>query len=133
VVHLEHAESRLPRRGLEQGDSQVRLTREHEHRSRFAVQVLRLDRPSETGRHPDLDEWQGLLHRQHLNRTSQVILKYEFVYLHAWKTGAQAWVGIGRKIAFYNHQRSHTAHGGQLAAEVYVNAIETDRQVQALA
>lgn len=41
-------------------------------------------------------------------------LKYECVYLHAWEIGSQARVGIGRWITFYNHQRLHTAHGGQL-------------------
>jgi putative transposase len=60
-------------------------------------------------------------------------LKYECVYLHAWETGSQARVGIGRWITFYNHQRPHTAHGGQPPAVVYFNAIETDQQVQAVA
>ena len=60
-------------------------------------------------------------------------LKYECVYLHAWETGSQARVGIGRWIPFYNDQRPHTAHGGQPPAVVYFNAIETDQQVQAVA
>ena len=41
--------------------------------------------------------------------------------------------GIGRWITFYNHQRPHTAHGGQPPAVVYFNRIETDQQVQAVA
>jgi len=60
-------------------------------------------------------------------------LKYECVYLHAWETGSQARVAIGRWITFYNHQRPHTAHGGQPPAVVYFNRIETDQQVQAVA
>ena len=60
-------------------------------------------------------------------------LKYECVYLHAWETGSQARVGIGRWITFYNHQRPHTAHGGQPPAVVYFNATQTDQQVQAVA
>ena len=60
-------------------------------------------------------------------------LKYECVYLHAWETGSQARNGIGRWITFYNHQRPHTAHGGQPPAMVYFNSIETDQQVQAVA
>lgn len=60
-------------------------------------------------------------------------LKYECVYLHAWETGSQAKAGIGRWITFYNHQRPHTAHGGQPPAVVYFNTIETDQQVQAVA
>jgi putative transposase len=58
-------------------------------------------------------------------------LKYECVYLHAWETGSQARNGIGRWITFYNHQRPHTAHGGQPPAVVYFNSNETDQQVQA--
>ena len=53
--------------------------------------------------------------------------------LHAWETGSQARVGIGRWITFYNHQRQYTAHGGQPPAVVYFNSIETDQQVQAVA
>ena len=60
-------------------------------------------------------------------------LKYECVYLHAWETGSQARVGIGRWITFYNHRLPHTAHGGQPPAVVYFNSIETDQQVQAVA
>ncbi|MDZ7904400.1 MAG: IS3 family transposase [Cypionkella sp.] len=60
-------------------------------------------------------------------------LKYECVYLHAWETGSQARAGIGRWMTFYNHQRPHTAHGGQPPAVVYFNATQTDRQVQAVA
>ncbi len=60
-------------------------------------------------------------------------LKYECVCLHPWETGSQAKAGIGRCTTFHNHQRSHTAHGGQPPAVVYFNAIETDQQVQAVA
>jgi putative transposase len=60
-------------------------------------------------------------------------MKYECVYLHAWETGSQARAGIGRWMTFYNHQRPHTAHGGQPPAMVYFNAIKTDQQVQAVA
>ena len=45
-------------------DRFVRPARDHELRSGSAVHVLRLDRPPETGRHPDLDGWQGPVHRQ---------------------------------------------------------------------
>jgi hypothetical protein len=38
-----------------------------------------------------------------------------------------------RWITFYNHQRPHTAHGGQPPAVVYFDTIETDQQVQAVA
>lgn len=60
-------------------------------------------------------------------------LKYECVYLHAWETGSQAKAGVGRWIAFYNHQRPHAAHGGQPPAVVYFNAIETDQQARRVA
>jgi putative transposase len=60
-------------------------------------------------------------------------LKYECVYLQAWETGSQAKAGIGRWIAFHNHQRPHAAHGGQPPAVAYLNTIEIDQQVQAVA
>jgi len=60
-------------------------------------------------------------------------LKYECAYLHAWETGSQAWVGVGRWITFYNHQCPHTAHGSQPSAMVCFYIIETDQQVQAVA
>nr|WP_240664807.1 IS3 family transposase [Sinirhodobacter ferrireducens] len=60
-------------------------------------------------------------------------LKYECVYLHAWETGSQAKAGVGRWIAFYNHQRPHAAHGGKPPAVVYFNQIETDQQAQRVA
>ena len=60
-------------------------------------------------------------------------LKYECVYLHAWETGSQAKAGVGRWINFYNHQRPHTAHGGQPPAVVYFNQIEADQQGQRVA
>ena len=41
--------------------------------------------------------------------------------------------GVGRWITFYNHLRSHAAHGRQPPAVVYFNHIETDQQVQAVA
>ena len=59
-------------------------------------------------------------------------LKYECVYLHAWETEAQAKAGVGRWITFYNHQRTHAAHGNQPPAVVYFNATETDQQAQAV-
>ena len=59
LAHLQHAGSRLLRRSAERGDPPLRRARDHEHRSRVAVHVLRLDRPAETGRHPVLDGRQG--------------------------------------------------------------------------
>ncbi|WP_353144943.1 integrase core domain-containing protein, partial [Paracoccus sp. (in: a-proteobacteria)] len=56
-------------------------------------------------------------------------IKYECVYLHAWETGSQAKVGVGRWIIFHNHKRPHAAHGGQPPAMVYFNQIETDQRV----
>ena len=73
------------------------------------------------------------LPRQYLHERLWRSLKYECVYLHAWETGSQAKAGVGRWIAFYNHHRPHTAHGGQPPAVVYFNTIETDQQVQAVA
>ncbi|WP_254695136.1 IS3 family transposase [Leisingera sp. NJS201] len=46
-------------------------------------------------------------------------LKYECVYLHAWKTGSEAKAGVGRWIEFYNRKRPHSALGGKPPAVVY--------------
>ena len=46
-------------------------------------------------------------------------LKYECVFLHAFRGGRDARKGIGRWIDFYNNRRPHTAHGGATPAGVY--------------
>lgn len=60
-------------------------------------------------------------------------LKYESVYLHAWETGSQAKAGIGTWASFYNHQRPHSAHGGQPPAVVYQTATQPDQQARRVA
>lgn len=63
-------------------------------------------------------------------------LKYECVYLHAWKTGSQARAGIAKWVEFYNNKRPHTAHGGQPPAVVYwleKEDIQPDQQVRRVA
>ena len=60
-------------------------------------------------------------------------MKYECVYLNAWKTGSQVKAGVGRWLTFYNHLRPHAVHGRQPPALVYFNRIETDQQVKAVA
>ncbi|MGX1307082.1 putative transposase [Amorphus suaedae] len=55
-------------------------------------------------------------------------MKYECVSLRAWKTGSQAKAGIGRWIAFYNHQRPHASHGGEPPTMVHFSSIEADQQ-----
>jgi putative transposase len=82
--------------------------------ARRPVHILRLDRPamraktkiSMDGKARYLDN----IFIESLWRS----LKYDCVYLHAWETGSQARAGVGRWITFYNHQRPHAAHGGQL-------------------
>jgi hypothetical protein len=59
--------------------------------------------------------------------------KPECVCRHAWDSGLQARVGVGRRITFYNRLRSQAAHGGQPPAMGHCNAIEADQQVQAVA
>ena len=46
-------------------------------------------------------------------------LKYECVYLHAWETGSETKEAIRKWMTFYNHQRPHSALGGQPPALVY--------------
>lgn len=47
-------------------------------------------------------------------------LKYECVYLHAFETGSEARLGIGRWIEYYNQHRPHSTLGGQTPHEVYL-------------
>src|ERR671926_579236 len=46
-------------------------------------------------------------------------LKYECIYLHAFETGSEARVGIGRWIGYYNADRPHSALGGLTPEEAY--------------
>ncbi|TYB84336.1 transposase [Oceaniovalibus sp. ACAM 378] len=39
--------------------------------------------------------------------------------LHAWETGSEAEVGVKKWIGFNNHNRPHSALGGQPPAVVY--------------
>ncbi|RUW79515.1 hypothetical protein EOA28_07915 [Mesorhizobium sp. M2A.F.Ca.ET.067.02.1.1] len=58
--------------------------------------MLRLDRPAEAGRDPDLHGRKGrCLDNIFIERLWRS-LKYECVYLHAWETGSQAKAGVGR-------------------------------------
>ena len=63
-------------------------------------------------------------------------LKYECVYLHAWETGSDARAGIAKWVAFYNHKRPHSAHGGKPPAVVYwldKENMQPDQQEQRVA
>jgi len=46
-------------------------------------------------------------------------LKYECVYLHAWKTGSETKPTIRKWMSFYNHQRPHLPLGGKPPPLVY--------------
>lgn len=46
-------------------------------------------------------------------------LKYECVYLHAFKTGSELRTGLGRWITYYNTQRPHSGLAGRTPAEAY--------------
>ncbi|MEI4493435.1 IS3 family transposase [Mameliella alba] len=63
-------------------------------------------------------------------------LKYEYVYLHAWETGSETKAAIRNWMAFYNHQRPHSALDGKPPALVcwQRNDInQPDQQVQRVA
>lgn len=46
-------------------------------------------------------------------------LKYESVYLHAFETGSEVRIGIGKWITFYNEQRPHSSLDDQTPDEAY--------------
>ena len=54
-------------------------------------------------------------------------LKYECVYLHAFETGSQAKAGIGKWLAYYNAERTHSTHGILTPDEAYVSKTEPMR------
>lgn len=48
-------------------------------------------------------------------------IKYEEVYLHAYKTVSDARLGIGRYLAFYNSRRPHSSLDRKTPDQVYFN------------
>lgn len=53
-------------------------------------------------------------------------LKYEEVYLKAYKHGRDARIGIGEYVRFYNTQRPHQALEYRTPAEVFISGSEGD-------
>ena len=53
-------------------------------------------------------------------------LKYECIYLHAFETGSQARVGIGRWIGYDNADRPHSALGGLTPEEAYARPMNPE-------
>ncbi|WP_139316484.1 IS3 family transposase [Pseudochrobactrum sp. B5] len=50
-------------------------------------------------------------------------IKYEEVYLHAYKTVSEARTGIGRYLKFYNSRRPHSSLDRQTPDQVYFNEL----------
>ncbi len=50
-------------------------------------------------------------------------IKYEEVYLHAYKSVPEARAGIGRYISFYNQRRTHSSLDRQTPDQAYFNAL----------
>ncbi|MBK3745159.1 IS3 family transposase [Paraburkholderia aspalathi] len=50
-------------------------------------------------------------------------IKYEEVYLHAYKTVSEARAGIGRYLNFYNTRRPHSSLGRKTPDQAYFNAL----------
>lgn len=73
LAHLEHAGGGVLRRGVERSHPPLRPARDHEHRPRQSVHVLRLDRPSAPIRRAHLKGWQRPLPRQHFCRAALAI------------------------------------------------------------
>ena len=55
--------------------------------------------------------------------TPSVQIKYEVVYLHAYKTVSEARVGIGRYLTFYNSRRPHSSLDRRTPDQAYFNAL----------
>lgn len=52
-------------------------------------------------------------------------IKYEEVYLHAYKTGSDARLGIGRYLAFYNGRRPHSSLDRKTPDQIYFKQPQT--------
>ncbi|WP_162950421.1 IS3 family transposase [Rhizobium jaguaris] len=50
-------------------------------------------------------------------------IKYEEIYLHAYKSVPEARAGIGRYISFYNQRRPHSSLDRQTPDQAYFNAL----------
>ena len=50
-------------------------------------------------------------------------IKYEEVYLHAYKSVPEARAGIGRYLRFYNTRRPHSSLDRQTPDQAYFNAL----------
>ena len=50
-------------------------------------------------------------------------IKYEEVYLHAYKTVSEARAGIARYLNFYNTRRPHSSLDRQTPDQAYFNAL----------
>lgn len=50
-------------------------------------------------------------------------IKYEEVYLHAYKTVSEARLGIGRYLTFYNTRRPHSSLDRLTPDQAYFNAL----------
>ena len=50
-------------------------------------------------------------------------IKYEEVYLHAYKTVSEARAGIGRYLNFYNARRPHSSLDRRTPDQAYFNAL----------
>ena len=57
-------------------------------------------------------------------------LKYECVYLHAWKSGSQARAGIREWMDFFNHRRPHSALDGKPPAMIQSQRIAQNQPDQ---
>jgi putative transposase len=54
-------------------------------------------------------------------------VKYECVYLHAFETGSELKIGLGRWITYYNTQRSHSGLAGRTPVEAYRRIGQSDQ------
>ena len=48
-------------------------------------------------------------------------IKYEGVYLHAYRNVSGAWAAIGKYLIFYNVERPHSSLDRQTPDQAYVN------------
>lgn len=95
-----------------------------QHRPGIAVHFGGLHGGAEESRDRDRDGRQGRVAGQCLRRTAlAVAIKYEDVYLHAYKTVSEARAAIGRYLTFCNTRRPHSSLDRQTPDQAYFNVL----------
>ncbi len=121
---VDHDGGRLLRRSAGGGSGEIRAAGDLQHRSRLAIHRRGLHRRPSQGRRRHQHGRQGLLARQCLlSKGSGDPVKYEEVYLRAYRTVMEARASIASYLRFYNSRRPHSSLDRQTPDQAYFNRL----------